>query len=83
MNEIGINNPGMAYEVALEILGQSRQAYMQAITDEKHKPTQSMPLIEYCKIRLSSIDRLQETLMPDDFDTVRRILDKEVPFHLL
>ena len=78
-----MNNPGMAYEVALEIIGQSRQPYMQAIIDETAKPTPSTPLIEYCKMRLSSIDRLQETLMPDDVDTVRRILDKEAPFKSL
>lgn len=83
MNEIGLNNKGMAYEVALEILGQSRQPYMQAIIDEKAKATPSTPLIDYCKMRLSSIDRLQETLMPDDMDTVRRILEKEAPFKTL
>lgn len=75
MLDLGINNSAVAFEVALEALGQQRQKFMQAIAGEKQKPTPSAPLIRYCEQRLEAIDDLQDNLSPDDMDTVRRILD--------
>lgn len=70
-----LNGKGIDYEVALEVLGQSRQPFMRAISVEKAKPRPSMNFIAYCKTRLSAIDELQVELLPDDVDTVALILD--------
>jgi hypothetical protein len=66
---------GIKYEVALEVLGQGRQPFMNAIIEENNKATPSQPLINYCKARLSAIDDLQDELAPSDMDTIRLILD--------
>ena len=41
MLDLGINSSSISYEVALEVLGQSRQPFMQAIHEEKQKPAPS------------------------------------------
>ena len=72
--DMGLNSDSIAFEVALEALGQSRQPFMQAIAEERAKPAPSGAFIDYCKARLAAIDALQEELHPADLATVRRIL---------
>ena len=77
MLNLGINDASINYEVALEILGQSRQPFMQAIHEERQKPTPEQTFIRYCEGRLRAIDELQDGLMPVDVGTIRRILDRD------
>lgn len=83
MLNLGLNNQSIAFEVALEVLGQARQPYMQAIIEEQAKACPSTALVDYCQARLAALDRLQDELTPNDVETVRRILDKEPPFQTL
>ena len=63
---LGINGDSINYEVALEVLGQSRQPFMQAIHLERQQPMPSQAFIKFCQARLSAIDDLQEELQPTD-----------------
>ena len=76
MLDLGINSGSINYEVALEVLGQSRQPFMQAIHDERQKPVPSPVFIRYCQSRLAALDELQDGLKPTDFATIERILTK-------
>jgi hypothetical protein len=73
---LGIDDVGINYEVALEILGQGRQPFMQAIHEERQKSAPSQAFIRYCESRLSALDELQDSLQPTDLATVGRILTK-------
>ena len=74
---LGVNSAGISYEVALEVLGQSRQPLMAAIREERAKARPSQTLIRYCESRLAAIDEIQDELAPDDRDTIERILALE------
>ncbi|ADN62025.1 antitoxin (plasmid) [Xylella fastidiosa subsp. morus] len=76
MLDLGINSGSISYEVALEVLGQSRQPFMQAIYKEKQKSVPSQVFIRYCENRLAALDEIQETLQPTDLATIERILTK-------
>lgn len=76
MLNLGINSGSISYEVALEVLGQSRQPFMQAIHDERQKPTPSLVFIRYCENRLAALDELQDDLQPTDLGTIERILNR-------
>lgn len=76
---MGINNPGIAYEVALEVLGQRMQPFIMAIIEEKAKPTPSEALITYCEARKAALSLMQDDLRPDDHATIAAILDKNDP----
>ena len=78
MLNFGLNDASINYEVALELLGQSLQPFMQAIYEEKQKPTPSQAFIRYCAERMAAISELQSELHPSDLDTIKRILSKEV-----
>lgn len=69
------DNSSTRFEVALEILGQSRQPYMHAIRNENAKEKSNVNFITYCEAWLLAIDNLQEDLLPDDIDTVNEILN--------
>lgn len=79
MLDLGINSSSISYEVALEVLGQSRQPFMQAIHEEKQKPAPSQVFIRYCESRLVALDELQDSLQPTDVATIERILTKGEP----
>ena len=79
MLDLGINSISIGYEVALEILGQSRQPFMQAIHEEQQKPAPSQAFIRYCENRLTALDELQDDLRADDLSTIERILSKGEP----
>ena len=76
MLDLGINSKSISYEVALEVLGQSRQPFMQAIHDEMQKPAPSQVFIRYCESRLAALDEMQDGLQPTDLGTIERILTK-------
>lgn len=80
MMDLGINSKGISYEVALEVLGQSRQPFMQAIFEERQKATPSEPFIRYCEARLAALDELQDSLQPSDLGTIERILSHDAMF---
>ena len=75
--DLGINSDSINYEVALEVLGQSRQPFMAAIRQEQAKGAPSQPFVRYCEARLRAIDDLQDELEPHDRDTVERILAQD------
>ena len=79
MLDLGINSSSISYEVALEVLGQSRQPFMQAIHEEKQKAEPSQVFIRYCESRLAALDELQEGVQPSDLATIERILTKGEP----
>ena len=79
MLDLGINSSSISYEVALEVLGQSRQPFMQAIHEEKQKAEPSQVFIRYCESCLAALDELQEGLQPSDLATIERILTKGEP----
>ena len=74
LRNLGINSDGIHWEVALDVLGDSRQPLMRAITEEKKKAVPSQPFLTYCKMRLDAIDELQHELHPTDMSTVERIV---------
>lgn len=76
MIDLGVNSNSINYEVAVEILGQSRQPLMAAIRSEREKLEPSISLIKYFEARLSALDNLQETLSVSDVATIEKILDK-------
>ncbi|MCL2658433.1 MAG: antitoxin [Betaproteobacteria bacterium] len=71
---------GIQYEVALDVLGESKQPIMSAIVDERRKAAPSQAFIRYCEMRLDALDELQDNLEPTDTDTVQRILDVNAAF---
>lgn len=79
MLNLGLNDESINYEVAKEILGQSLQPFMTAITEEKKKENPSLAFIAYCEARIDAIDDLQDDLRLVDTDTINRILSKEDP----
>lgn len=76
----GLNGESIAFEVALEALGQSRQPLMQELARERAKAAPSDVVIRFCQARLAAIDALQHDLRPADMDTVRRILARDPLF---
>ena len=68
---------GIRYEVALEILGQSLQPFLNAIEDERKKASPSEALIRYCQNRIHAVTELQDDLRATDADTIDLILDKK------
>jgi hypothetical protein len=77
LKDLGINSNSIHYEVALEVLGQSRQPLMQAIRKEKEKTSPSLAFIRYCEMRLDAIDELQDELQPEDITTIEQIFAKD------
>lgn len=79
MSENAATDDSVRYEVALEVLGQSRQPFMQAIREEKSKAAPSLPFVHYCEQRLKALDQLQDDLRPADLDTIERVLNRDDP----
>jgi hypothetical protein len=71
---LGVNSASIGFEVALDVLGQSRQPFMAALRDERTKAKPSQIFIRYCEARLLALDELQDDLDPSDQDTIERIL---------
>ena len=77
--DLGINSDSIKYEVALEILGQELQPFMEAIRQEKGKAEPSQAFIRYCEMRIAALGELQDTLRTTDLDTIEGILEKNNP----
>lgn len=82
MQDLGINSDGIHFEVALELLGQRLQPFIQAIQEEKTKAAPSLLLIRYYEMRVEALDELQGSLTPKDMDAVQRIFDKQAAFQI-
>lgn len=80
MKDLGINSDSINYEVALEVLGQSRQPLMQDIQDERAKSEPCEAYIRYCEIRLKAIAELQDELRLKDTTTIDKILNNKLAF---
>lgn len=66
------------YEVALEILGQSKQPLVSALADERKKESPNQKLINFLKQKKTAIDHLMEELDPEDDYLIKLILNPEV-----
>lgn len=64
------------YEVALEILGQSKQPLIQMRYDEMKKENPNQDLLKFVQKRLNAINELMDELNPEDEYLILRILDK-------
>lgn len=64
------------YEVAIEILGQSKQPLVNEIHQERNKDIPNEQYLKYLKARKSAIDTLIDELEPKDEYLIKRILDK-------
>ncbi len=56
------------YEVALEILGQSKQPLVSALFNEQNRENPDQKLIAFLEQKKAAIDDLMEELDPDDAD---------------
>ena len=65
------------YEVALEILGQSKQPLVSALFDEYNKENPDQKLISFLEQKKAAIDDLMEDLSPDDDYLIKLILNPE------
>jgi len=62
------------FEVALEILGQSKAPFVYGIHLEKQKEKPNQVKIQFLKERERAINNLMDELMPDDIELVEEIL---------
>ena len=65
------------YEVALEILGQSKQPLVSALFNERNRENPDQKLIAFLKKKKEAIDDLMEELDPDDEYLIKLILNPE------
>ena len=63
------------YEVALEVLGQYKQAFLQKEYHEKKKDTPNQAFLNYCRARIDALDDLQDDLETTDTDLIAQIID--------
>ena len=67
--------PGVKYEVALEVLGDSMRPLVQARALERAKDKPNHAFIEYCTARINAIYMLRDSLSPEDTDIIERIFN--------
>jgi hypothetical protein len=67
----------MRYEVALELLGQLMQPYVQVSHNERQKDKPNQTVIDYCWDRIRALSLLQDNLHPFDDETIDKILDPQ------
>ena len=65
------------YEVALEILGQSKQPLVSGLFNERNRENPDPKLIAFLKKKKEAIDDLMEELDPDDEYLIKLILNPE------
>lgn len=63
------------YEVALEILGQSKQPLVSSLFNEKNKENPDTKMISFLEQKKAAIDDLMENLSPNDENLIKQILD--------
>lgn len=64
------------YEVAIEILGQSKQPLVNEIHEERKKNIPNEQYLKFLKARKAVIDSLIDELDPKNEYLIKRILDK-------
>ncbi len=67
--------PGIKYEVALEVLGNSIQPFIRAREEESAKEKPNEAFIQYCSDRIKAIRVLRHNLRVTDEEIISRILD--------
>ena len=65
------------YEVALEILGQSKQPLVSALFNEQNRENPDQKLIAFLEQKKAAIDDLMEELDPDDEYLIKLFLNPE------
>lgn len=75
--EIAETIPGIKYEVALEVLGDSMRPFVQARAAERAKEKPNQAYIEYCTSIIQAIDMFRDELSPDDADMIARIFNPD------
>ena len=65
------------YEVALEMLGESKQPLVSALFDEYNKENPDRKLIAFLEQKKDAIDDLMEELSPNDEYLIKLILNPE------
>ena len=68
------------YEVALEILGQSKQPLVSSLFNERNKENPDKKMISFLEQKKAAIDDLMENLSPNDENLIKQILDPNVTF---
>jgi hypothetical protein len=63
------------YEVALELLGQYKQPFVQAERDEERKERPNELFLAYCRARIRALGELQDELDAGDAELIAKILD--------
>jgi hypothetical protein len=63
------------YEVALEVLGQYKQPFVQAEYDEEQKQSPNQAFLDYCRARIQVLSDLQDELDTSDIELITRIID--------
>lgn len=63
------------YEVALEILGQSKQPLVSSLFNERNKENPDKKMILFLEQKKAAIDDLMENLSPNDENLIKQILD--------
>lgn len=63
------------YEVALEILGQSKQPLVSALFNERNKENPDKKMILFLEQKKAAIDDLMDSLSPNDENLIKQILD--------
>jgi hypothetical protein len=63
------------YEVALEVLGQYKQPFVQAKYDEEQKEHPNQAFLDYCRTRIAALRELQDELDTEDTELIAKIID--------
>jgi hypothetical protein len=61
--------------VALEVLGQYMQPFVQAKFDEEQKEKPNQVLLDYCRARIRALGNLQDELDTSDTELIAKIID--------
>jgi hypothetical protein len=70
------NMAGIRLEVAMELLGQMKQPFIQAMELEKGKENPSAALLEYWRGRKALLSHFQQNLRVGDVDAIKLIASK-------
>ncbi|MEN9671521.1 MAG: hypothetical protein RL018_1798 [Pseudomonadota bacterium] len=70
------NMAGIRLEVAMELLGQMKQPFIQAMELEKNKEHPSTALLDYWRGRKALLSHMQQNLRVGDVDAIKLIAEK-------
>ena len=72
-----MNDKIIRFEVALEILGQSKSPFVNEIWREEQKDKPNELKIRFLQERERAIDNLMDDLMPDDLELIAEIFGEK------